>query len=119
MLPELYPILTQMQARPAMFTGELSLRSIHTFLQGYSMALDQHQLLKSPDTFSFNEWVAQQLGFKESTAGWANMILAVTLGLEPTTISWEECLALPVSKEQHQQSIKLFYQLLEDYKNNH
>jgi hypothetical protein len=29
------------------------------------------------------------LGFYESTAGWAKMILAITLGLDPRTIRWE------------------------------
>lgn len=119
MLAELYPILAQMKARPAMYTGELSLKSIHTFLQGYSMALQQHQLLEIDNPTSFHDWVAQKLGFYESTAGWANMILATTLDLNPATISWEDYFTLTVSKAQHQQSIELFYQLLEEYKNNH
>ena len=118
MISNLYPLLAEMKARPALFTGEVSLKSIHIFLQGYSMALFQHQFIEATNFLSFNDWIAQKLGFLESTAGWANMILAVTLGLNPTTISWEEYFTLPVSNQQHQQSIEVFYNLLEDYKNH-
>lgn len=103
-----------MEHRPAMWTGELSLKSIRTFIDGYRFALSERQsTLIDQD---FNDWVAHKLGFGESTAGWQNMILAVTLSLHPKTLKWENYDA-DVTKEQHEKSISKFYELLEEYMN--
>ena len=105
-----------MEARPAMWTGELSLKSIRTFLDGYSYALDQHKIINpdKEDELNFHDWVANKLGFYESTAGWQNMILAVTIGLDPKSIRWENY-DLEVTKEQHETSVRKFYELLEEF----
>lgn len=62
----------------------------------------------------FFDWVADKLGFYESTAGWHNMILAVTIGLDPQNINWENY-DDGVTTEQHIQSVKRFYELVEEY----
>lgn len=111
-MKEAYKILKRMEHCPAMWTGELGLKSIRTFIDGYRFALSERQV-----TFldqDFNDWVAHKLGFGESTAGWQNMILAVTLGLHPKTLKWENYDA-DVTKEQHEKSISKFYELLEEY----
>ena len=104
-----------MEARPAMWTGELSLKSIRTFIDGYSFALSEYQLIETNEKeLNFHDWVANKLGFYESTAGWQNMILAVTIGLDPKTIRWENYDS-EVTKEQHEKSIRKFYELLEEF----
>lgn len=115
-MKENYELLKQMEARPAMWTGELSLKSIRTFLDGYTFALYQHNLINTEkeNELNFHDWVANKLGFYESTAGWQNMILAVTIGLEPKTIRWENYDS-EVTKEQHETSIRKFYELLEEF----
>ncbi len=106
-----------MEARPGMWTGEATLRSIHTYITGYYHALlDNKFVPKSHTDEPFFDWVANKLGYYESTAGWANMILAYSMGFKPKGISWEEVFASPITQEQHSQSIKLFYELVEQYK---
>ena len=64
--------------RPAMFTGEYSLKSLGTYLDGYRFAMEMHGLLDRSDPFlipyEFHDWVAYRLHFYESTSGWVNMI---------------------------------------------
>ena len=101
-----------------MYTGENSLRSINAYLIGYNHALYEHKLLKLPDyPDEFFDWVANKLGFRESTAGWVNMILAVSLGLNSKSIEWEKLLNRYLTKEEHEKSIQFFYRLLEEYIN--
>jgi len=113
-----YKLLKKMETRPAMWTGELSLKSIRTFLDGYSFALQEHRLIKpyEENEQNFHDWVAEKLGFDESTSGWQNMILAATLGLNTKSIKWEGYDS-QVSKEQHEKSITKFYELLEEFIN--
>lgn len=116
MILECYKILKQIEQRPALWTGEATLKSIHIFISGYYQALLDHKivLIIHPEQ-PFFEWVAKKLGYNESTAGWANMILAFTLGFKPEYINWEEVLATPVNKEQHFESVKFLYELIEQY----
>lgn len=111
-IKQLYPLLKEMQARPALWTGELSLQSIRTYLDGYTMALHQNKLLAITGEPNFHDWVAHKLGFYESTAGWHNMILAITLGFNPKQIEWEDY-AKEATKKQQLQAIQHFYELLE------
>lgn len=107
-----------MEARPAMWTGELTLKSIRTFLNGYSFALHEHKLFDLNDQSepNFHDWTANKLDFYESTAGWQNMILAVTIGLDPKILNWENYDS-QITKEQHEMSIRKFYELLEEFIN--
>ena len=111
-----YDILKKMKDRPGMWTGELSLKSIRAFLEGYSCALYEHKLidLKQEKGLNFHDWVANKLEFYESVAGWQNMILAVTICLNPKAIKWENYDS-EITKEQHEKSIQKFYELLEEF----
>ncbi|MCD2259122.1 hypothetical protein [Psychroserpens luteolus] len=117
-MKKFYNILKKMEFRPAMWTGETSLKSIRIFLNGYSIALREHNILQSSEELeiNFHDWIANKLGFYESTSGWPNMILAVTIGLNPKSIKWENYDS-KVTKEQHEKSIKKFYELLEEFMN--
>ncbi|WP_435261855.1 hypothetical protein [Tenacibaculum sp. nBUS_03] len=117
MTKETYNILKRMEERPAMWLGECTLKALSSFLMGYQSGLtdkgiDEHIL----PTFEFFEWIKNKLGYYESTAGWANMILASTMGLDPKNIDWDSY-DINVSSIQHNTSFKKFYELLEDYMN--
>lgn len=69
-------ILEQIRKRPSLFLGSRSLSALHHFLVGYGLAYGQLQG-RSPDLLpqDFHEWAAYRLHFRESTSGYANMIL--------------------------------------------
>ena len=101
-----------------MWTGEITLKSIHTYLSGYYQALVDQKAVSKPHTAdSFHDWVAKRLGYFESTAGWTNMITAYSLGLDSKNISWENFSKTSLSEEHHDKSIRIFYVLLEEFKN--
>lgn len=101
-----------------MYTGENTLRSIRTYISGYYHALldldgdESGKITAHP----FHDWIAEKLGYYESTAGYVNMIMAEVLGFDADQIAWEEVMAVTISKEQHTQSIQRFYALLEEFK---
>lgn len=99
-----------------MWTGENSLRSIKTFLDGYSLALSEHKIIESEENSepNFHDWVADRLGFGSSTAGWHNMILAYAMDLDPLNVGWDSYYN-NATDNQHTESIKMFYQLYWEY----
>lgn len=73
-----------------MWIGHLSPNNLRVFLDGYQTAM--HDVgsddVSDPPFQGFHLWVARKFGFYESTAGWPNMVLAITLGLNPKDIDW-------------------------------
>src|SRR5580698_6563324 len=70
------PILERIRVRPALYLGTHSLTALSNFLNGYSLAL--HESGMGPVTIlpqDFHDWVAYRLHFRESTSGYAGMIL--------------------------------------------
>lgn len=117
MILQCYPLLKSIEHRPAMWTGEMTLKSMHVYIRGYYRALLEHKIVEDREINEpFFDWIADKLGYSSSTAGWANMILAHCMGFDPEEILWETYLATPVTNEQHTQSVKLFYELLEEFK---
>ena len=117
MILECYSLLKVIEHRPAMWSGEVTLQSIRSYVSGYYHALIDNNIVQPSNLVDpFFHWVAERLGYYESTAGWANMILAHCTGCNPNDINWEEFLATPVTKEQHLKSVNLFYELVEQYK---
>jgi hypothetical protein len=77
----LYSLLDQVRQRPAMYIGQPSLTRLHIFLEGYGFALFKHQIkiaVESPPFDGFHDWTARRFGWRESTAGWCNIILQET-----------------------------------------
>lgn len=106
-----------MEHRPAMWTGENSLKSINIYITGYHHALIDNDIVPKLATIDpFFDWIAHKLGYYESTAGWVNMILAYSIGLNPKEINWEDFLEMPITKDQHSESIKMFYRLVDQFK---
>lgn len=117
MVLECYDLLKSIEQRPAMWTGETSLKSIHCYISGYYHALLDNEIVQKPHTDElFFDWVAKKFDYYESTAGWVNMILAYCMGFKPENINWEKVFNTVVKKEQHFRSIELFYKLVEQFK---
>jgi hypothetical protein len=88
----LYDVIDMIRPRPGMYIGDSSPNNLTVFLMGYKLAMLEAgvaDVTRPPITGGFDDWVAAKFGFSESTPGWANMILATTMGLEPGTFSWE------------------------------
>lgn len=115
MILDCYSVLKMIEPRPAMWTGDWSLKSICTYVSGYSHALRDLGCV-TVDQDPFFDWIANKLGYYESTAGWANMILAVSMGFDSEEIDWNEFLVLDISDSDHKKSLRLFYVLLEEYR---
>jgi hypothetical protein len=71
-----YELLDAIRKRPAFYIDDdKSIKRLRSFLVGYDVGLAQHSV-PSPDEFvGFNDWIASQFGYSNSTAGWCNMIL--------------------------------------------
>ncbi|MBF4483207.1 hypothetical protein [Flavobacterium sp. CSZ] len=83
---------------------------------GYYQVLIDNKIVPENINEPFFDWVADKLGYFESTAGWANMILAYSIGFEPESIIWEEVFNHNITKEQHLRSLQIFYELVEQFK---
>lgn len=115
MVLEAYRVFKEIERRPAMWIGEVTLNALVTYGRGYCHALFHNNLIAS-EPEPFHDWVAEKLGYESSGGGWPNMILAYTMGFNPHKIEWETFFAIPVSDEQHRKSVVKFYELLEEYK---
>jgi len=116
-----YAVLNRIKDRPEMWTGSEGLDSIHQFISGYWEALVDTGQVKSHSRGTgaldpFTDWIALRLGYAESTAGWANMILAHCLEIPPEEIDWFEFKKKELYSSDHQQSVQLFYTFLDEYR---
>ncbi len=112
----LFSLLEMIRKRTGMFTGSIRLDAIQGFLEGYRIGLDSVGV-DCGDLVGFDEFVKKRFGFFESTAGWANMITAISLGYDPTdeNFSWEK-IKLGSLFEQRQEALILFYKVFDEYK---
>jgi hypothetical protein len=62
-----------------MYVEERKLSFLKAFMNGYFYAMDATDIIvqnSDPPFELFQDWVAQHFGWRESTAGWKNIILA-------------------------------------------
>ncbi len=113
----IYDVFETMRERPALYVGNLSVLQLRAFIDGYVFAMYEAGIEEdsSPNFRDFHQFVSKELGFGESTAGWANCIMATAIGLDPKTIKWEGY-DRNVSKEQLKVGMELFYSLLDKFK---
>ncbi len=106
--------------RTPMYTGEFSLRSIFCYIDTYRWALLEHGFIDR-DEIDFHEYTRKKLGFHESTAGWANMILPYSLGYDVNMKDWcwEDLQNRHVSLEEHKKSIELFFRMVDEFYDKH
>ncbi len=97
---DVYDFFEKIKERPAMYVGAKSLTRIQMFFYGYLYALDLQDIdfdHKKFGPYNFHDWIANKLGWAESTSGWLNMILDKANGDD-------------------EKAVDLFYDLLEEFK---
>jgi hypothetical protein len=117
----IYDVIDKIRVRPGMYIGSASPNSLRVFLEGYWMAMHDAGVpdASHPRLGGFHDWVASKLGFSESTAGWGNMILATTIGLDaarvPSHVRWEDIDQL-ASWQQRIEATGRVFALLDEYR---
>lgn len=77
----LFRLLEQKKFREktGMYISESKISTLYGFILGYWTAIEylEVEIFENEPTFEkFNEWIADYFGWKESTTGWKNIILA-------------------------------------------
>lgn len=117
-MKNIYELIETLSVRTAMYTGEHKLSNIRSFIDGYTFAIEDEELCREflSDFGGFHDWVAEKLGFHESTAGWQNMILAIEMGIRPNEVEWAVFFVANPTEEQHKSSVTRFFELVNEYK---
>lgn len=116
-IKSIYDIFEMVRERPAMYTGSFSLQSLRNFCNGFEFGVNNcgYELSRADKFDGFHDFVASELNFSASTAGWANMILAYAVFSRSSNIEWEKLDKL-ATEDNHKESQTLFYSLLEKYR---
>ena len=111
-----YSILKKLEKKPGMYLGKPTLKAFSDFLRGYDTALKDLEVSENFfPSYDFYQFVACKLDFSESAVSWDDMILAFSMGFDPKeSIQWETYFN-GATKEQHYESINLFYKLVHEY----
>jgi hypothetical protein len=74
---KLYDYIEKTKVRPVLYIGENTLSAMYFHLQGYFAACEEHGIKdgENPDFSGFHDFVAKFYSYRESTAGWKNIIL--------------------------------------------
>src|SRR5437764_1496231 len=72
-----YETIALIRQRPALYLGECSLVRLRAFLDGCLFVVQEFGIEDDtqPAFGGFHDWVARRFGWRESTAGWCNIIL--------------------------------------------
>lgn len=75
---DLYAVIDRIRQRPGMYFGVPSLTRLRAFLDGCVFAVDEcgGKIVSNPEFGELHDWVATRFGWRESTAGWCNILLA-------------------------------------------
>lgn len=82
--------LEQFREKTPMYIGDWKISSLNAFLSGYFFAVQFRDLGEHDDVVEFGEfhdWTANYFGWKESTAGWKNIILKECGGDEEAALA--------------------------------
>lgn len=77
-MKNIYGLLEIIRQRPGIYLGQRSLTALKGFIDGYSFAIVENNILveeEIPPFRQFHDWVARYYKWYESTAGWKNIIL--------------------------------------------
>lgn len=113
----IYDVLDKIEKRPGLYLGYVSLRTLATYLAGYQMAMTDAAFMdiSNPEFHQFNDFIRDKFGYLESTAGWSNMILAISLGFSPDNVDWCSFYT-NISTQQHLISVSRFFELLAEFR---
>ena len=95
----LYEYIDLTKERTALYAGDKSISAMNSNILGYQMACFYKGINENliPEFGEFNDFVAKHYNYKESTAGWKNIIL------------WE-------SQNDEMLALENFYNLLDQFK---
>ena len=105
-----------------MYTWDRNLQNIGSYIYGYAQAMEDagFKEITYPRFENFRAWIKGRFDFSSDRPGWENMILAIAIGCDPTEqieqLVWEEM--DNATDEEHLKSVKLFFDLIEEYKND-
>lgn len=74
----IYELIDLIREKPGMYIGDPKISTMRAFLNGYELTSMIHNikgLNVFPPFWYFNEWAIHTYGWRQSTAGWANIIL--------------------------------------------
>ena len=117
-VPDIIPRNTRY--RLPMYIGDWSLKSLSLYFQAYTFALKRHDIKDSHylEFFHFSEFVSHELGICARCVGWANIILAYSLGYrKDDDICWVELREREktLSEKEHKKSIDIFFELFDKF----
>jgi len=75
---DVYDLIDTIRPRPAMYFGDNKISNLQAFLSGYDFSTYVHNIKDKsvfPPFWYFNEWAMHKYNWRESTAGWKNIIL--------------------------------------------
>ena len=98
-----------------MFVGRPDLHRYRAYLDGYALNCDEGDVPeKSIFNLEFHNFVMNKLNYNSPTLGWANMIVAHCMGLQPDEIKWDNYLE-GCSNSDHINSVAIFWELYDEY----
>lgn len=74
----IYDLIDLIEERPEVYLGDAKISSFNTFINGYQFSTIAHNINQEqvfPPFWYFNEWAMHKYDWRESTAGWKNIIL--------------------------------------------
>ena len=85
----LYGLIDLMKTRTAMYVGESTITAVNAFIKGYFAACVANEIDEklTPDFGGFNDFTAAYFKWRESTAGWKNILLEECGHDESTALS--------------------------------
>lgn len=100
-----------------MYVGSFELERIILYLAGYQHAMYELGVKdeSKPEFSGFVEFVRNKFQFPGSSMGWPNLILAITIGLNPQEVTWENY-NQGVTQELHKEAVLEFFRLIDEYR---
>lgn len=111
----IYDHLEELLKRPQMYVGIARLDYIYVYLAGYWVAMSEAGVrdVSEPSFDGFREFVRSKYNLPGTSLGWANMIQAVTIGMDREKLPYINYDQL--SQEHQEEAVQIFRELVEEY----
>jgi len=107
----------RLRSRPGMYIGELTPNNLCLYISGYRLAMNDLGYVdtSSPPYDDFYDWIARKFGFFQVSVGWAEIILAKTLGEARDTIDWNN-FARGATRAQLEEAMRWSFELFDEFR---
>lgn len=116
---DIYDVIlgSRLRNRPGMFIGEVTPNNLAVFISGYRIAMMDLGYVdtSAPPYADFYDWVADKLDFSQLTFGWAEIILAKTLGGDREIVDWEN-FSRNATRAQLEEATRRSFELIEEFR---